>query len=141
MKILITMANLSPKVGKPSIKSGEVARGEVTGVMSMVSPKARASLAISFTTPVICDIVKRMLGEDITEITDSARDLTGEMANMMVGGAKNVFSTQGYDFAMSTPSVLSGKGHVISHQFKGRTIILPFQAPSGEFFVEICFEE
>lgn len=141
LKVLDTMAQLRPKVGKPTLKSNQIARGDVSGVMSMVSAKARASLAITFTTPVICDIVKRMLGDDIAEITDTARDLTGEMTNMVVGGAKNLFVTQGYDFDMSAPSVLSGKDHVIPHKFKGRTVIVPFQTEAGEFFVEICFEE
>ena len=141
LKVLSTMAQLQPKVGKPALKNNQIACGEVSGIMSMVSAKARASLAITFTTPVICDIVKRMLGDEITEITDSARDLTGEMTNMVVGGAKNLFVTQGYDFDMSSPSVVSGKNHVIAHKFNGRTLILPFQTDAGEFFIEICFEE
>ena len=141
LNVLGTMAQLTPKVGKPALKNTPLARGDVSGVMSMVSAKARASLALSFTTPVICDIVKRILGDDIAEVTDTARDLTGEMTNMVVGGAKNLFMTQGYDFDMSAPSVLSGKDHVITHKFKGRTMIVPFQTEAGEFFVEICFEE
>lgn len=141
LKVLATMANLTPRVGKPVLKSDQQALGEVSGMMNMVSPQARASLAISFTTPVICDIVKRMLGDDITEINDSARDLTGEMTNMVVGGAKNIFAGQGYDFDMSSPHILSGKGHLITHQYKGRTILLPFTTDSGKFFIEICFEE
>ncbi len=141
LKVLGTMAQLQPKVGKPSLKNDQIARGDVSGVMSMVSAKARASLAITFTTPVICDIVKRMLGDNIAEVTDTARDLTGEMTNMVVGGAKNLFVILGYDFDMSSPMVVSGKNHLIAHKFKGRTLILPFQTDAGEFFVEICFEE
>ena len=140
VNVLSTMANVRPHVGKPSLKQDEIARGEVSGIMSMVSPQVRASLAISFTKPVILDIVRRMLGEDIHEIDDTARDLTGEMANMVVGGAKNLFAVQGYDFNMSTPQILSGKDHTIHHQFPGTTILLPFTAESGQFFVEICFE-
>lgn len=141
VNVLATMANLTPEVGKPSLKQGEVALGEVTGKMSMVSPQARASLAITFSKPVIIDIARRMLGEDFSEINDMVRDLTGEMANMVVGGAKNIFVEQGYDFDMSTPHVLYGKDHVIHHEFTGKTILLPFSADSGEFYVEICFEK
>jgi len=141
LKVLATMANLQPKVGKPALKKDQIARGEVSGIMDMVSATARASLAISFTTPVICDIVKRMLGDEIAEVTDTARDLTGEMTNMVVGGAKNLFVTQGYDFTMSSPNVVSGKDHIIVHKYPGRTLILPFQTDAGQFFVEICFEE
>lgn len=141
LTVLGTMANVRPNVGKPSLKNDEIARGEVTGIMSMVSPQARASLAITFTKPVIIDIVRRMLGEEIKDIDDTARDLTGEMANMVVGGAKNLFAAQGYDFNMSSPNILSGKGHTVNHQFSGKTILLPFTADSGQFFIEICFED
>jgi chemotaxis protein CheX len=141
INVLSTMANVQPDVGKPSLKKDEIAMGEVTGIMRMVSPQVRASLAITFTKPVIIDIVRRMLGEDIQEIDDTARDLTGEMANMVVGGAKNLFAAQGYEFDMSTPDILVGKDHTVHHQFSGKTILLPFTAESGQFFVEICFED
>lgn len=141
LNVLGTMAQLKPKVGKPAIKTDQEARGEVSGMMTMESPQARGSLAITFTRPVICDLVKRMLGDDINEVNDTARDMAGEMANMVVGGAKNILVEQGYDFSMSTPSVLSGKGHQLLHKYKGRTVLLPFKTDAGEFFVEICFEE
>ena len=140
INVLSTMANMQPDVGKPSLKRDEVSRGDVTGMMKMESPQVRASLAITFTKPVIIDIVRRMLGEDISEIDATARDLTGEMANMVVGGAKNLFAAQGYDFNMSTPNILVGKDHTVHHPFTGKTILLPFTAEAGQFFVEICFE-
>ena len=135
------MANLKPDVGKPSLKRDELALGELTGIMQMVSPQVRASLAITFTKPMILDIVQRMLGENIQEINDTARDLAGEMANMVVGGAKNLFASQGYDFDMSRPDILVGKDHIVHHQVSGKTILLPFTAEAGQFFVEICFED
>jgi chemotaxis protein CheX len=141
INVLSTMANVRPDVGKPSLKKDEIALGDVTGVLSMVSPQVRASLAITFTKPVIIDIVQRMLGEEIKEVDATARDLTGEMTNMVVGGAKNLFAAQGYDFDMSTPNILVGKNHTVHHQFSGKTILLPFTADSGQFFVEICFED
>ena len=140
LNVLGTMANLQPQVGRPTLKQDEAAPGEVSGVMRMVGPQARASVAISFSKPLIIDIVRRMLGEDIQEIDDTARDLTGEIANMVVGGAKHLFTAQGYDFAMSTPQVLDGHGHAIHHEFSGRTILLPLSAEAGQLFVEICFE-
>jgi len=141
VSVLSTMANVKPQLGKPKLKADEVALGHVTGIMSMVSPKMRASLAISFSESAIIDLVKRMLGEDITEVDDTARDMAGEMTNMVVGGAKNLYAEQGYDFDMSSPKLLLGKDHTVHHEFAGQTIVLPFSADAGEFFVEICFEE
>lgn len=141
INVFSTMADVRPDVGKPSLKKDEIARGDVTGIMSMVSPQLRASVAITFTKPVIINLVRRMLGEEIRDINDTACDLTGELTNMVVGGAKNLFASQGYDFDMSTPSILIGKGHLVHHPFSGETILLLLTADSGQFCVEICLED
>jgi chemotaxis protein CheX len=141
LSVLSTMANLQPNLGKPRLKQDEVSLGEVTGMMSMVSPTVRASLAITFTRDAIFELVKRMLGEELTEVDDTARDMAGEMTNMVVGGAKNLYAAQGYDFDMSSPSILIGKNHTVHHAYPGTTIVMPFSADTSEFFVEICFEE
>ncbi len=141
VSVLSTMANVKPNLGKPKIKTDEISLGDVTGIMSMVSPRVKASLAISFSKSAIIDLVQRMLGEEITEVNETAKDMAGEMTNMVVGGAKNLYAEQGYDFDMSTPKLLLGKEHRIHHEFTGQTIVLPFSADAGEFYVEICFEE
>ena len=141
VSVMSTMANLQPSIGKPHLKQDEIALGEVTGMMNMVSPKVRASLAITFTRPAILDLVKRMLGEELSEVDDTARDMAGEMTNMVVGGAKNLYAAQGYDFDMSSPSILMGENHTVHHAYPGKTIVMPFSSDAGEFFVEICFEE
>ncbi|MFO7604593.1 MAG: chemotaxis protein CheX [Gammaproteobacteria bacterium] len=141
MNVLGTMANMEPRVGKPVLKQNQQALGEVSGFMRMESPQTRGSMAITFTRPVIFDIARRMLGAELTEIDDMARDLTGEMANMVVGGAKNLLVDKGFDFEMSLPEVLSGQAHEIKHNCDAQAIILPFKADSGDFYIEICFED
>lgn len=141
MNVLGTMARMEPKVGKPSLKKDQQAMGEVTGFMKMESPQTRGSMAITFTQPVICEIAKRMLGAELKEIDDIAKDLTGEMANMVVGGAKNILVDKGFDFEMSLPEVFSGKPHNIQHNCAAQTVVLPFTADSGNFYIEICFED
>lgn len=141
VNVLTTMAQVEPSMGKPTLKEDAVALGEVTGIMRMDSPKVKGSFAITFTTPAIIDIVKRMLGEEITEINDVAKDMAGEMTNMVVGGAKNIYVEQGFEFNMSTPSILEGKDHKVDHGCSGKTIVLPFAVDGREFFVEMCFDE
>lgn len=141
VNVLATMAQLEARPGKPSLKSDATARGDVSAVIGLVSNQNAGSMAISFPEPVIFDIVRRMLGEDITAVDDTVRDLTGEISNMVLGGAKAQFQEQGFEFGMSTPVVISGKGHVIQHSVTGPKILLPFSTDVGEFFVEISFEK
>ncbi|MCK4950441.1 MAG: chemotaxis protein CheX [Gammaproteobacteria bacterium] len=140
MNVLKTMAKVDPKPGKLALKNSKKAYGDVTGIMAMVSDKAKGSLAITFTKPAILDIAKRMLGEDFTEINDMVTDLTGEITNMVTGGAKAIFESQGHDFNMSLPTVISGENHSVEHKSDGPTIVLPFSIEAGDFFIEVCFE-
>lgn len=140
VNVLSTMAQMVPKPGRPSLKTDDSAPGVVTGLIAMEGAQARGSLAISFPKAVILDIVKRMLREEKTEVDDMARDLTGEISNMVMGGAKGLLEEDGYHFGLSLPTVLFGEGHTIHHGVDGPRILLPFVAEPGEFFVEICFE-
>ncbi len=141
VNVLTTMAQLEVKPGKPLLKTDDVALGIVTGVITMEGEQAKGSLAISFSKSVILEIVKRMLRMEPTEVDEMALDLTGEMANMVMGGAKGILQEEGYEFGMSLPEVLSGEDHIIKHPYTGPKIILPLQTDSGEFYIEICFEE
>lgn len=109
--------------------------------MTMEGSQAKGSLAISFPKEVILDIHKRMLHQEKTEIDELVQDLTGEIANMAIGGAKKLLLDKGYDFSLSLPSVIIGDEHNIDHPYHGPKILLPFTCETGTFFVEICFEE
>ena len=139
VKILSTMANLEASPGKPEIKTDTISRGVVTGMITMEEDQTKGSMAISFSKTVILDIIKRMLSEELTELDDTAKDMTGELANMVMGGAKNILSEDGYDFGLSTPSVLMGEDHEVKHPFEGPIILLPLNTEAGVFYIEICF--
>lgn len=141
LNVLSTMAMLEAKPGKPAIKTSEVANGDVTGLIGMAGGKAKGTLAVTFSEPVILEITKRMLGEEVTSIDNTVTDMVGEITNMVTGGAKKILSEKGYRFDMAIPSVVAGKNHVIRHKSKAQIIIVPFHTEAGSFFVEICFEE
>ncbi len=139
--VLSTMAQVEPTPGRPQVKGDDRARGVVSAVIGIEGERTRGSLAISFPEPVIRDIVRRMLGEEMTVVDDTARDLTGEISNMVLGSAKAAYAEAGYDFGLTQPRVFSGENHVIDHGVDGPRILLPFATEAGEFFVEICFRE
>lgn len=139
VNVLSTMAKLEPKPEKPSLKKDDIALGEVTGIMSMEGEQAKGSLAISFPKAVILEINKRMLQVEKTEIDEMVEDLTGELANMVIGGAKRILEEDGYDFALTLPKIVSGTNHIVKHSVDGPVILLPFSTEPGTFYVEICF--
>jgi len=141
LNVLKTMAQMDPKPGKPSIKKDNASPGVVTGMMDMNTDSVKGSIAISFTGPVILDVAQRMMHEEFTEVNEIVADLTGEITNMVTGGAKAIFQEKGINFAMSLPKVLTGENHLIQHAGNGPTVSLPFNSDKGIFYVEICFDE
>jgi len=136
---LNTMAQLEPAPGKPSLKDSTKAPGIVSGIIELKGPEASGSLALSFPKPVILDIYKRMLREEKTEVDKMVVDLVGELANIVMGGAKQQFESQGMDFGLTLPSILEGEDHEIIHPVKGKVITLPLKIDSGTLYTEFCF--
>ncbi len=141
VNILATMAMLKVKPGSPAIKTDETAHGDVTGLIGMTGEQAKGSFAVTFTEPVILEITRRMLGEEVNVIDDTVTDMVGEITNMVTGGAKKFLSEKGYRFDMAIPAVIAGPNHLIRHTSGQPVIIVTFSTDAGEFFIETCFEE
>lgn len=134
--ILATMAQMTCEHGKPYLKEGEAPLGVVTGIIPMSGDSVRGSLAISFNENTIIKISSTMLGEEITELDDTCKDLTGELTNMLSGGARKLLWGEGYNFEMSTPKMIMGD-ELIHHGVDGPVVVIPFSTKAGSFFIEV----
>ncbi len=137
--VLATMAMMESSAGTPTVKDGQQASGDITGIIALAGNKVRASLAITFPKAVILEIMQRLFGETQDTIDDQVSDLVGELTNMTTGGAKRLLADAGYDFEMSVPVVVSGANHLIDHQAPGATLIAPIRTENGDIFLEICY--
>ncbi|WP_430462800.1 chemotaxis protein CheX [Thalassolituus sp. LLYu03] len=135
--ILATMASMSCEYGQPYLKADAHPLGVVTGVIPMSGETVRGSLAISFSAGAIICISTNMLGEEVKEVDDTCRDLTGELTNMLSGGARKLLWEKGYDFEMAKPGILSGDADV-THDAEGPVIVIPFVTKAGPFFIEVA---
>lgn len=140
MKIFNTMVGVTPEPGVPIPKNDNISLGEVSGIMVMEAGKTNGSMAISFSKGAIVKVANKMLGDNLKQIDDTARDLTGEITNMLVGGAKSILAERGFNFDMSSPQIVSGKKHIIEHKYQGQTVILPFKLEKEPFYLEINFK-
>ena len=107
----------------------------------MVGKKATASIAFTFTEAAILHIARKMLPGEITTIDGVVIDLTGELANMVLGGAKSDLEERGFLFQLSLPTIIVGTDYLIAHRTKAPIIMLPFSMPEGDFFVEASYKE
>jgi len=143
LNVLSTMAHIEPKVGTPKRKDiNEIVHGRnITGVMSMVGRKGNASIALTFSEAAILHIANEMLHGEFTVIDGMVIDLVGELANMVLGGAKSELEKEGYFFQLSLPTIILGCDYLIAHKTNAPIIMLPFTMLEGEFVVEAGYEE
>ena len=112
--------------------------GDISGVIGLISEAFTGSVVISFPKATFLAIMSKMLGENYTEITKEIEDGAGEFTNIIFGQAKVTLNERGYGIKTAIPSVISGKDHTVTHIAQGPRVVVPFQTPVGEFFIEIC---
>ncbi len=141
LNVMSTMAKIELTPEKPKLKKNEVARGDVSGLIGMVSPETKGSLSITFDAPLALATMKGMVGEAPDEVNEEITDLVGEITNMVTGGAKRMLSEKGIEFNMATPIVVSGKQHTIHHKSKGPVVIISLKGDAGRAYIEFSFDE
>jgi len=141
LNVMSTMAQMELTPEKPKLKKDDIAMGDVSGLIGMVSPTAKGSLSITFDAPLALATMKGMVGEAPDEVNEEITDLVGEITNMVTGGAKRMLSEKGIEFDMATPMVVSGKDHTIHHKAKGPVVIIPLRASAGKAFIEFSFDD
>ena len=140
LNVMSTMAMMELTPEKPKLKQGEVAKGDVSGLIGMVSDQAKGSLSITFEASLAIATMKNMVGEGPDEVNEEITDLVGEITNMVTGGAKRMLSEKGFEFDMATPMVVSGKDHTINHKAEGPIVIIPLTSEHGKAFIEFSFD-
>jgi chemotaxis protein CheX len=137
--VLSTMAGINPKADRPYVKKGNVATGDVTGLVGLTGSKV-GSVSISFDKGCAIAIVKNMLGDDIQDIVQDVKDAVGEITNMVSGQARAGLSEMGIPMQGSTPTVIMGDNHTIAHVTSAPIMAIPFNTPVGKFTIEFCFQ-
>jgi len=142
MKVLGTMAFVTPQVVEITEWDNDRAVGEVVGIigLSNADEKIRGFLSVGFAEASIVQIVSNMLGEEFTGICDEVREAVGEIANMISGQVRQSLSAQGIKLQASLPSVVSGKDLTMDGSLKRPSIMIQFSVEKGPFEVGICIE-
>jgi len=98
--------------------------GIYSGILSIHCPQ---SLALRITS--------NMLGMEVGEIGEDACDALGEIANMLGGHVKQVFSKGGLDLNLSIPTVITGEDYTVNCMAEKDCVIIPFTWHGERFLV------
>lgn len=141
LNVMSTMAHMKLIPERPKLKKDDIAKGDVSGLIGMISPETKGSLSITFDAPLALATMKGMVGEAPDEVNDEITDLVGEITNMVTGGAKRMLSEKGFEFDMATPVVVSGKNHTIHHKSTSPIIIISLKGDAGRAYIEFSFDD
>ena len=133
MEVLLTMAHVQVKVGKPFLKKDPLPTYDVSGVIGL-SGKYVGSMVLSLQEATAEALVSAFAGMPIPAKSPDFPDAIGELANMIAGNAKTSF---GEGTNISTPSIIMGAGHTVARLHDVPCIIIPCTTDHGAFALEV----
>lgn len=97
----------------------------ITGSLSLIFPETTALY-----------LHKLLCGDDCFQINRNVQDSIGELANIVAGGAKTLFSSEGIECYIGLPPIIIGK-HQISHKSEIPVVAVPFRLENRKLVMEI----
>ena len=125
----------------PEAHSGNEAVAIESNLSSLIglAGDLRGVLAIQCPAEVAMGITGAMLGMEVTELGEDAKDAIGEIANMVAGGLKETLVASGKKIELALPTTIIGTS-IRTNGFAGASrVMIPFSSPIGRFGVELRF--
>lgn len=91
-------------------------------------------LAIHCPRDLSLHIASNMLGMEVAEMNNDVNDAMGEIANMIGGDVKHIFSPGGADISLSIPTVIYGSEYSMS---SSDSLAIPFECGKDSFLISI----
>ena len=131
-----TMVATEITVGKPFVvQSHEKPSADASAVIGL-SGDAAGCVVLSLPMTTAVNAAGKFAGVEMTQDHPDFCDALGELANMVAGQAKAKF--EGVSVAISLPSVIIGREHVVSKSKQAPRLALPCESALGPFWVEIA---
>ncbi len=112
-------------------------RDGITGAIGFTG-SLTGTFSVYFEPGLARKVASSMLGEELSEVNEDVKSAVGEIANIVLGRAKTLLSTQGYRIEITPPTIVAGKNYSLTTKGEEEKSILPFEIPSvGVFYVEI----
>lgn len=139
--VFTTMLNLELTRENIYLKENNKTTHDVSSVIGFTGDLV-GSVVISLPESLALKIVSNFLGEEKKALDHEVIDGIGEILNIIVGGAKRVFSDKyNIRFKISVPSVIIGKDHVINRPSDLKFIGINFSINREIFCIEVAVKE
>lgn len=112
----------------PNLSSLIGLAGDLKGILAIHCPENAA-----------LEITSAMLGMEVTELGEDAKDAIGEIANMIAGGLKVSLAEEEKKIELAIPTTVIGRSIRASGLSGAKRIMIPFTCPSGRFGIELRY--
>jgi len=134
-QLFATMIQVQLTLGKPSIRKPDDRLFKLYRISAAIDLQGGVSgrVAISLSPQVAYALGGALAGRPFEKPDAELLDAIGEIANMIVGGAKTTLPDGG-SVRISTPQVMAT--HLLEYPAGLPVIIIPFDTPAGRFVLE-----
>ncbi len=138
--VLGSMTLSSPEPGDAFEKPDYIAYGDISAIVTVFDAEKKiASVSVTFSREAAVSMAQDALGELEDEEND-AKEMVGEIMNILSGDARRRLSDAGLTLSGSTPTFILGPNHKIIHPTGNKTTAIPFTLPTGFCVIEFNFE-
>jgi len=122
------MSDEPVSVFTPNISSLIGLAGDMKGILGIHCP---AAVALAITSS--------MLGMEVDELGEDAKDAIGEIANMVAGGLKVALAGNDKKIELAIPTTVIGESLRTSGLSRASRLMLPFSCDKGRFGLELRY--
>jgi len=134
LRVFNTMCGIELKLEKRFEGCYAARQYDASGIITF-SGTIQATVALRFQKDLAFACAESLLGTQPKTFDEDVVDVVGEMANMVVGGAKEHIASS--DLSLGLPVVVTGLGHKVSLPADMKISTLHFQSCKGECVIEI----
>ena len=140
-----TMVFMPLTVGEVIPRSPGEPKGSISGTVGMTGSveatetEFRGNISLIFTLDLAKAIFRgmMMMTEEDPVADEELNDVVGELANMVVGGAKAKLQDEGINYKIGLPNVVVGDNHYLEPPKDAAVQIVPLTTASGVFYIVI----
>lgn len=135
-KVLAEMGSVTDLVHKKPAFKNNLSEPLETGIASKIlisSEYFTGSFFVIFPEQSFLNLYENAVFEKCDKINDENRDFAGELANIIYGQSKKIFSASGHHLDMAIPSI-----HPSSNIESELVVVIPFNSSIGKFYIAVA---
>jgi chemotaxis protein CheX len=138
-EVLKAEASFNMKRGQLSLDKGAYITDEITVIISLVGD-IMGTVFYSMNSQTTLNIVSVILGDKINEMDQLAQSGIAELGNVITGRASVKLSRSGFESTISPPTLMVGKGALISTLDLPR-LVVPLEGEPGKIMIHLALVE